>query len=198
MDIKRSKIILTCLSTRPRIGTGEVRLANNHMLNLVSFQLNEKVISRVVVLVVVIIVILGGLFYYQNKKEETKLPPGESSSETSSENSGVTTPKVLYNLTGIIEEFGENTVYFEADIPQIDEKGQLVSKKEIRKAILEPTTEISRLYFETHRETGKKIPKEIEMDFEDLKIGNEIEVLSNQNIGELQEFKVTKVRVLSY
>ena len=61
MDVKRSKIILTCLSTRPRIGTGEVRLANNHMLNLVSFQLNEKVISRVVVLVVVIIVILGGL-----------------------------------------------------------------------------------------------------------------------------------------
>jgi len=148
-------------------------------------------------LISIIIIFIGLLFYiyYQAKLIEVK--PSAPEDETPSEIPKVTTPRVLHNLVGTIKEFEENTIIFEAIISQVDEKNQLISKKEMRKAAIDPTTEITYLTFTIHEETGKKIPKELKITFEDLKIGDYIEVLSNENISEKERFEASKIRILS-
>lgn len=133
-------------------------------------------------------------YHRQEKQNEFDLPEAGVPSSVSN----VVDASILHNLSGVIKELEEKAVIFEAVVPYIDGDNQLTSKKETRKAFISSNTNLTRLEIVIHEETGSKIPEEKTIDFKDLKIGNNIEVLSGKNIAEAKEFEVTKIRVLPY
>jgi len=108
----------------------------------------------------------------------------------------ITLPKILYNLAGPVQNFDKISITFEASIPQLDEKGEAITKIEIRKALITPTTKFIRLTFVAQPETDRQTPLEISITFQDIKIGDYIEVISNQDISQKEEFEATLIRIL--
>lgn len=168
--------------------------------------LNQKrgaILTKIIILgiIVILIVLLGSILfsnYYLSKKIaeiESQLRPPQKE-EITPESPKVTLPKVLYNLAGTIQKLEKNSLILEAMIPQVDETGQPVQKSEVRKVIVSPTTKVSRLVFITQEGTDRKVPEETPIIFGNLKIGDYIEVISNQDISEKQEFEVTQIRLL--
>lgn len=83
--------------------------------------------KNIVIGVILILVILLGLIstkYFFSRKRISISPKKEQK---------ITLPKILYNLTGIIQKLEKDSLTFEATMPQVDEKGQPVEKTEIRK-----------------------------------------------------------------
>jgi len=156
----------------------------------------SKKFVLITIIILVIVIALGAFSYYSQKEEPingVKLPPQE---EEESKTPPVTVPDVLHNLRGTIKEFDKGNIVMEAEIPQIDEDGKLVSLAEIKKILITPDTKITSLSFVIHEQTGKKIPREEDIRFQDLQVGDYIEVLSGQNIRIEKEFEVSKVRIL--
>ncbi|KPJ57233.1 hypothetical protein AMJ49_01315 [Parcubacteria bacterium DG_74_2] len=148
--------------------------------------------NTIVGLIVVFIILIGliSLKLILFKKEA----PGPEA-ETPQEVPKITPPKVIYNLAGTITKIEKDTLSFEATIPQVDEAGQPITKTEMRKAIIAPLTKFTRLTF-VETEPGRKTPKETQISFKDLKIGDYIEVISNQDISRAEEFEITQIRAL--
>ncbi len=142
-----------------------------------------------------LIVLLGIIYYFYSSQKKpfqsVEIPKTETQQKTK-----ITLPKAFYNLTGRVKNYDKNSITFEATIPMLNEKGEVIRKKEIRKALILPTTKFSKLTFVAQSETGKKIPKEEKISLTDIKIGDLIEVISNQDISSKKEFEVFKVRVL--
>ena len=108
----------------------------------------------------------------------------------------ITMPEILYNLTGIIQEIERNSIVLEVNIPYVDETNQIVHKIEIRKAIINTDTKFSDMSFIDTEDANRKTIQESEIIFQDLKIGDQIEVISNKDIKDKQEFEAVKVRIL--
>lgn len=159
-----------------------------------------KIIKIIGILGVMLVVItLLGLFiygYYFSKEIPPSEIPSLVSEEIPQKEIKITLPKVLYNLAGTIKNLEKNSFVLEAGIPLLDENNQVVQKIEIRKVLITSATKISQLTFVTQAGTDKKTPKEILLTFKDLKIGDYVEVISNQDISQAPEFEVTQVRVL--
>jgi hypothetical protein len=158
-------------------------------------QFKRRFILTIIIGIMMFLVILGSIFlcYQGKRKESSSLKPGVPSSVPN-----VATPGVLYNLAGKIEKLEEGVIIFEAIVPQIDERNQLLSKKETRRAIVTSNTGFSRLIIATQQESGAETSKENQIDFKDLKIGDYIEVISSQNISQAMEFEATKIRALPF
>lgn len=108
----------------------------------------------------------------------------------------ITMPEILYNLTGIIQEIERNSIVLEVNIPYVDETNQIAHKIEIRKAIINTDTKFSDMSFIDTEDANRKTIQESEITFQDLKIGDQIEVISNKDIKDKQEFEAVKVRIL--
>ena len=163
-----------------------------------SSQPSKKLTSTTIIIIVIVACVILGSFilcYLPEKKPVGPQQPPEE--ETPAEEEKITTPTVIYNLAGSIEEIRERIIVFEAVIPQIGEGNQLIPKKETRRVLVGLGTEIYSLNYVLHEETGKKIPKETKLSFEDLKVGDYVEVISSENIRDKEEFGATKIRVLS-
>lgn len=116
--------------------------------------------------------------------------------ETPEEEPKIILPTILYNLSGTIKKLEKDSLSFEAKLTQLDEKGQLIEKMEIRKAIITSTTKFNRLTF-VEAEPGRKTIKESPIAFKDLKMGDYIEAVSNQDISHAEEFEATLIRILA-
>lgn len=108
----------------------------------------------------------------------------------------ISLPKVLYNLAGSIQALEKSAVVLEATIPLLDETGQPTTKMEIRKALVTVATKFSRLTFVPTEDPNRKTPKETTITFKDLKVGDLIEVVSNQDITNKTEFEAILIRLL--
>lgn len=108
----------------------------------------------------------------------------------------ITMPEILYNLTGSIQEIEEDAIILEVNIPYVDETNQIAHKTETRKAIVNSETNFSSMIFVDTEEPNRKIIQESEITFRDFKIGDQIEVIANQDIKDKQEFEVVQVRIL--
>jgi hypothetical protein len=150
-------------------------------------------------IIIIVLLIIGFLFYYnfQNnlEKQKEELQQKQKKETPSQQTPTITIPKILYNLYGNVQKIEENDIIFEAQIPQIDQNNQGSFGKEIRKIIITPSTEFTKLIFVTDKTTGIQMPTEIKITLKDIKIGNYIEVLSNQNISQAEEFEATKIRI---
>jgi flagellar basal body-associated protein FliL len=146
-----------------------------------------------IILIIFLILIAGFLFYYfyfpkekpkAPQKKETLPPPPPA----------VVLPKVMYNLSGEIKKIESNAIIFEASIPVLGENNQIAQKKEIRKAIITPSTTFNKISFVEVEEKRKRVV-ESPITFKDLKIGDLIEAISNQDISHAEEFEATQIRL---
>ena len=143
-----------------------------------------------------LLIVLLGIIYYFYSSQRKPFQSVEISKTETQEKTKITLPKAFYNLTGRVKNYDKNSITFEATIPMLNEKEEVIRKREIRKALILPTTKFSKLTFVVQSETGKKIPKEEKISLTDIKIGDLIEVISNQDISSKKEFEVFQVRVL--
>jgi regulatory protein YycI of two-component signal transduction system YycFG len=111
-------------------------------------------------------------------------------------NQKITVPKVLYSLAGLVQKVEENSFTLEASIPQIDASGNPVQKKEIRTVKVTPATTFSQLTFVIQEGEAGKVPVEKPMSFSDIKIGDYVEVISDQDISQASEFEASQTRFL--
>jgi len=142
--------------------------------------------------------ILAVLIVFAQQRETEESTPSSTPSEAPiPAQKPITIPKVLYNISGTVTEITADFLLIEAVVIELDEEGQLVQKTELRKALLTPATQFTRLLFVTQEGTNRKTPQETQIGIGELQIGNSIEVLSKQDISSKEEFEVTKVRVLA-
>lgn len=168
---------------------------SNSSIKEIITQFKRRFVLTIIIGIVIILIVIGGAFFYYQKKQKESSPPkpGVSSSVPN-----VSIPGVLYNLAGRIEKIEGEAIVFEAIIPQIDERNQLISKKETRRAIVTSDTSFIRLITAAQQEAGLGVSQENQITFKDLKIGDYIEVISSQNISQLIEFEAVKIRVLPF
>lgn len=170
--------------------------------------------NKIIILVVLVVFVLIGLVFAQYFIFQCRLPflrtllkcpsyiqqesPGAAtnSSENLPKPQKVTLPKVLYNLAGSIQEIGTNFLVLDAAIPGMDDSGQPIIKKEIRKVLTTLSTKFTRLTFIEKPGSTSKTPQETTIGFKDLKKGDYVEAVSNQDIWNKQEFEATLIRVL--
>ena len=104
-------------------------------------------------------------------------------------------PKSIYNVAGVIEEIEKDSIILKANLQKQDESGKIINYSEYRRAKITPQTKFIKLTF-IEMAPGRKTPKEIPISLKDLRKGDYIEVVSNQDIFKEKEFPVIKVRLL--
>ena len=144
------------------------------------------------ILIIALFAILVLANYYSSQKEMVSDVPEEVIEELPK----VTLPKVIYNLSGTIQEIQENYFIFAARVPMLDEKGQQIQKEEIRKVLITPATRFVVMTI-VEVEPGIRRPEEKEVPLEDFKIGSNIEVISSKNLFVAEEFEAIKIRLIS-
>ena len=159
-----------------------------------------KEITIIGLILIFITLLLSVYFnYYLSKKVfqlELEFQKQAALKKEQKETPQISLPKVLYNLTGEIKSLEGDTIVFDANIPVMTEDNQLRSKIETRKAIITPNTKITTLTFLQKEGENKKAPVETNISLKELKIGDYIEVISNQDISQKEEFEITQIRVL--
>jgi len=104
---------------------------------------------------------------------------------------------VIYNLVGTVQSVDEDSFILEASVYHAGEKGQITQTKEERKVNITPDTRISRLTFIPKQGSDEiKQPSETLMSFEDIEVGDYMEVISDQDISVAQEFEAIRARFL--
>jgi len=168
-----------------------------------SFHSSGIISAKIIIfgVIAIFIVLIGSIIfsnYYLSKKIaeiESKLPSSQKV-ETRPEAPKVTLPKIIYNLTGTIQELSANSLILKATIPTVDETGQPSSRTEIKKVTVGPVTKFSRLAFVTQEGTNRQVPKETSIAFRDFKMGDYVEVISNRDVSRPEEIEATQVRIL--
>jgi len=111
-------------------------------------------------------------------------------------NQNIIVPSVIYNLAGLVKEIKESSFVLEASIPQVDQAGKVTQKKEMRKINVTANTRFSHLTFVAQPGTTAKSPLETPMNFNEMKVGDYIEVIASQDISKAQDFEASQVREL--
>ncbi len=157
-----------------------------------------EVVGASLILFIFLMLIYSGECIYKNTREQPRERPllQEKEMPKKEEPPKVTLPKVLYNLAGPIQKLEKNSLILEANIPQLNEQGQLTPKIESRKVLITAKTKFSRLIFVAQEGKNQKTPQETNISFNDLNLKDYIEVISNQDISQAQEFEATQIRVL--
>jgi len=171
--------------------------------------------NKIIILVVFVVFILIGLVFAQMFIFKCRLPifksilkcpfsgqtnQGQTEQPESVVNQPpvktVTLPKVLYNLAGSIQEIAKDSIVFEAAVPYLDNNNEAAIKNEVRKALITATTKFSRLSFVEKPGSKSRVPQEASISLNDLKKGDYVEVVSNQDISQAPTFEATLIRML--
>ena len=151
-----------------------------------------------IALVVAIIVTIGFGIYLLNFTSQEKETTQQSILQDQTpppQIPKVTLPSTLYNLTGIVRIVQQESLIFEAKIPEITEDNRLIYRLENRTVSITPNTIVTSLVF-VLEETGQRRPQETEIDFHDLREGDSIEVISNIDVRGEQNIIAIQVRLL--
>jgi len=151
-----------------------------------------------IALVVAIIAIIGVgilLLNFISQEKEAVQQPVLQNQASSQQIPKATLPSTLYNLTGSVRIVGEDSLTFEAKIPEITEDNRLIYRLENRTVSITPNTRVTSLVF-VLEETGQRRPQESEINFRDLQPGDSIEVISNRDVRGEQNIIATQVRLL--
>lgn len=132
----------------------------------------------VVIVIVVVIVVLAIVFGGKKGGEEGTTPEGPTIEE------GIEIAEEIYGVSGEIKEIKGKTLIVEAWIPLADLEAEPV--KAIVKGVVTDETEIVKLKFpEITEETEEPVfPEETEMSFDELKVGERIDIATVENISE--------------
>ena len=136
------------------------------------------------------------LSYNYNLSKKISEIESRLGSEVVSVKPKVTLPKVLYNLTGVIEKIGQNAIVFKARIPYLGDEGEPLQKSEQRKALVNSATKFTMLSLKNTGEENKKVIQETSISFTDLKVGDSVEIVSNRDISQDAEFEAVRIRIM--
>lgn len=139
----------------------------------------------IIVAVVVVIVVAAAMILGATKKENP--PPAEEP----------TLPEEVYGLSGTITNIEEKAILIDAIIIYTDGS----RKNETKKILVDENTKITTLEFpKINPEDRSKLiidqPEEIEIEFSDLKIGDKIEAMTDENIVGKDEFRAKSINVI--
>jgi hypothetical protein len=178
-------------------------MLNEEKNNIKDAFLNNKKNLIIIFVSLVVIISMVGFYLFKINKPKVNSPK----EPVSQENQEALIPEVIYNLNGNVKSISENVIIFEADnyetgksgsaTDERDENNQPVKSKKIIQVQTDANTEFTYLNFVIHKETGKKIPQLVKMNLEDFKIGDYVEVMSDQNIKDKETFLASKVRLIS-
>lgn len=108
----------------------------------------------------------------------------------------ITLPRVIYNLSGSVEDIDETFIVINASIFKMNEDRQIAKVTEKRTVFITAETKITELTFIPQEGTNKKLPQESISGVAEISVGDTVEVISNQNIADKQQFRATHVRIL--
>lgn len=152
--------------------------------------LSKKTLIIIVVVVVVLVVLITA-FVVVFKKPKTELEP-----------EALEIAEDIPGLAGVIKEIRDRTLLVEANILLTDLEKKPI--KQIVKMVVNDETKISKLEFPIEISAGSEpvSPKEIEISFNDLRIGDRINVLTVSNVSEniknKTEFAVKAINVVEW
>lgn len=122
--------------------------------------------------------------------------PGQTSGTTTRSETPDLLPKVIYNLSGPVEDIGESFIVINASVFKMTDDGQVSKVIEKRTAFITSETKITKLTLISQEDTNKKLPQESLIIFSQISRGDNVEVISDQNIADKQQFRATHVRIL--
>lgn len=134
----------------------------------------------IIVIIVVIALVVVAIVIGTPKKEGEEGTQGEAVKSFKD----IEIAKEIYGFSAEIKEINDKTLTLESYVPLADEKAEPV--KGIVKAKITDNTKIFKLIFpkETTKNTEPVQPQEIEMKFEDLKVGDKINIGATNNVSE--------------
>lgn len=141
----------------------------------------KKALPIIIVVIVIVVVVVLAIVLSGGKKEETT---EEGITEVLSSLEDVAIAKEIYGFSGTIKEIKDKTFVLEAWISMEDENAAPV--KTMVKAVVTDQTEITKLKFpEVPEDSDEPVfPEETAMSFDELKVGDEIDIATVDNISE--------------
>lgn len=108
------------------------------------------------------------------------------------------TPTVIYNLTGTIEDLGNDFIVLKVKAPMdLGERAPELKGPEERKVAVGSMTKFNQIKLIPVPDTNRKKVEEIEVSLEKLKKGDYIEVIANQDIATAQSFQASLIKKLN-
>lgn len=131
----------------------------------------------IIVIIVVIALVVVAIVIGMSKKEGEEGTQGEAFKD-------VEIAKEIYGFSAEIKEINDKALTLESYVPLADEKAEPV--KGIVKAKITDNTKIVKLVFPKQITEGTEAvqPEETEMKFEDLKVGDKINISATNNVSE--------------
>ncbi len=141
-------------------------------------------------------ILISGSFNKQNDLSFVAKIEQQPEEEQREEMPKFTVPEVLYNLTGLIQNIDDDFIIIEAEIPFLDENYQIIQKIEEKKVSINENTVLKSLNIVKQEKTNKRIIQENLITLRDLRIGDQIEAISNKDISQEYEFIASQIRIL--
>lgn len=140
--------------------------------------MGSKIPLIIAIILVVAVVVLVIIFGPEKEGEEATTPEGPTIEQ------GVEIAEEIYGFSGEIKEIKDKTLFVEAWIPLADVEAEPV--KAMVKGVVTDQTEIVKLKFPEVEEDSEEpvFPEETEMSFDELKIGERIDIATIDNISE--------------
>ncbi len=148
------------------------------------------------ILILAIFLMIGCFRESISKNLKYQISEGDETKPRKEQEIQVILPEILYTLTGTIQKLEKESFVFEASIVQLDKNNQISYKTETRKVSIATTTKITRLSFVSSGDKDQKYPQEAVISYNDLKVKDYIEVISDEDISQAPEIIATQICVL--
>jgi hypothetical protein len=139
--------------------------------------------TLLIVIIVILVISIIGVIVFGGKKG------------TTNQGNKPTLPKEAYGLSGTITNIGEKEIYIDATIVFTDGSNETQPKK----IMVDENTTITALEFPKITPENRNKPpepKETEIEFIDLKVGDKIEAITKENIVGKEEFRAESIKVI--
>lgn len=146
------------------------------------------------ILFIIIVVLALVAFLFGALSQEQQRVSRETQTQQPPSPPPVTLPSVLYNVSGAVRSVAENSFVMEAKIPEV-QNNSIVHQLQTKTVHITTNTRITRLRLMS-QEDGTKKPEESAISFSALQRGDQVEVVSGQEVREEVEIQATQVRVL--
>ncbi len=162
----------------------------------ISKKINRVIISLFVIFTVLIISMVANYYASRdimNMAKDRLVPVVEVKEKEIVYN----TPKVIYNLSGSVEEINSDFLLLRVKVPEITGKYSAeFSGPELRKVSFSEDTKFNRLKFIQIKGTSKRTIEVVDVPKEEFVLGDYVEVISGGNIAQVAEFKALQVKKL--
>jgi len=168
----------------------------NYKASLEMFLKNKKLTIVLFSVLLTVILLIIFFTFFKKEKEKIILPKEEKKEEIQVSAVETFVPEVIFSLTGVITDIDKDIVTFNASVPYFNSEGKRANISETRKASIDESTKIFRYLVTKNKQTGKSEITEETLKISNLKIGDEIEVVSGKDIKYKKEFLAIKIRIL--